>query len=98
MRIVLDDTYRGHVIDEVLEPGEHEVPDAVGAYLIETFSGSPIYARLAEPKEAEDVETEVADELEETKVITPPENKLDIPDEIKDETATAKRGSRKAEK
>jgi len=45
VRIVIQSTYRGHVINRTLEPGEHEVPQSVGEYLINLFSGPPFFAR-----------------------------------------------------
>ncbi len=78
MRIAINETYRGHVLSRVLDPGEHEVPESVGRYLIRTFSGPPFFARVAEEGAAA-----------ETKLVTPDETKLVLPDEVKDEPAEA---------
>lgn len=45
MLIAISSTYRGHVLSRTLEPGEHEVPDHVGRYLLDTFSGPPFFVR-----------------------------------------------------
>ena len=63
MLIRIEDTYRGYVLRRVLEPGEHEVPDSVGEYLIENMGGAPFFARRVdvapslEMKPAYDMET-----------------------------------------
>jgi len=78
VRIAIDETYRGHVLNRVLDPGEHDVPDRIGWYLIRTFGGPPFFAR------------EVGkDPAPETKLVMPDETKLVLPDEVKDEPAEA---------
>ena len=81
MRIAISETYTGYVLSRTLEPGEHEVPEGVGRYLIANFSGPPFYVR--EPiQEEEEVEV---------KPFFSMETKPHIPDEIKPKPKTTAR-------
>lgn len=72
MLIAISETYRGHVLPSTLEPGEHEVPDHVGRYLLATFSGPPFFVR--EVSSAPVVEIKPT-RPRETKPLFPPETK-----------------------
>jgi len=74
MLITIRDTYRGYVLNRVLEPGEHEVPDSIGEYLIENFQGPPFFVRRVE--KSPPIETKPAMNLE-TKPRLPEQTKAD---------------------
>ena len=60
MLISIQKTYRGRVLSSVLVPGEHEVPDRVGRYLLDNFSGPPFFVKqIGKQREhpPEDIET-----------------------------------------
>jgi hypothetical protein len=71
MLISIQATYRGYVLNRVLEPGEHEVPDSVGEHLIENMGGVPWYARRVDTPPLE------------TKPAIPLETKPMMPEEVK---------------
>lgn len=72
MLISIQETYRGHKYRYTLEPGEHEVPDHVGEYLVSYMSGPPFFAKEVKRKPA--IETKPAYPVE-TKPKTPSQTK-----------------------
>lgn len=85
MLIEISDTYRGHVLNRVLAPGEHEVPDRVGEYLLANFAGPPFFCRRVEVVPAM-VEAEPPAEAnpalpEEVKPAYPEEAEIGVPEE-----------------
>lgn len=51
MLIAIDQYYRGRSAGRGLDPGEHEVSDELGEYLLRTFCTPPFNARRVEKKE-----------------------------------------------
>lgn len=72
MLIEIQTTYRGRMYRYPLDPGEHEVPDHVGEYLVANFSGPPFFCR--EVRKQPKMETKPSLPVE-TKPKTPPSTK-----------------------
>lgn len=80
MLITISARYRGHIINRVLEPGEHDLPTPVAEYLLATFSGDPFYVRLVAPEPTLPPEPTPEPEPEEPE---PFEIKPSFPEEVK---------------